>query len=96
MRTIWLVLVFIVGLFYVAGGTFETKMAEVRGRNPEGNHLDAESGTPLQNTEIAAQGTKEYMGRLLRSGDTLLPDGRMEHLTYPAPDPSSSFRDLYS
>lgn len=86
----------IVGLFYIAGGAFDGKMRKVRIRNPEGNHLDAEDATPLKNTDIAAQGTKEYMGRLMRQGDTLLPDGRMEHTTYPAPDPSSSYRDLYS
>lgn len=92
----FVVLIMLTVLFYVAGGDLEGKLQEVYSRNPEGNHLDAEDGAPLKNTEIAAQGTTEYMGRLLRGGDTLLPDGRMEHATYPAPDPSTSYRDLYS
>lgn len=96
MNAMFITLLAIVGLFYVAGGSFDDKMRAIRARNPEGNRLDAEDVTPITNTEIAAQGTPEYMARLKRQGDTLLPDGRMEHTTYPAPDPSSSYRDLYS
>lgn len=40
-------------------------------------------------------GTYIFLDRAKRENDMLTPDGRLEHISYPVPDPKGTIRDLY-
>lgn len=62
--------------------------------NPEENCLNSLE-CPLQSHAIPEQNQQFYQQRAQRGADTLLPDGRMDLATMPAPNPSMTVRDLY-
>lgn len=64
--------------------------------NPAGNCLAA-TDCPSATTRVAPsaqQGATFYMQRM--GNDRLLPSGEIDLSTYPAPDPSAQYRDLFS
>lgn len=64
-------------------------------RNPERNCI-AQSDCPADRLiPPHDQGAGFYMDRAMRGQDKLTDDGRVELTTYPAPNPSSSYRDLF-